>query len=120
MNGGRDLTIYPEDENGNTLRHMEAQGDDLTKPRNIDFAVVFPDGRSAEQFAEYFHDLGHEISVEETKSKPDFPWDVIVVKHMVPTHEGITDFEDLLQSVADRWRGKNDGWGCFSVPGAPQ
>jgi len=96
------LTIYPEDENGNTLRRMEAQGDDLTKPRNIDFAVVFPDGRSAEEFAEYFHELGHEISVEETKSKPDFPWDVIVVKHMVPTHEGITDFEDLLQSVADR------------------
>lgn len=27
--------IYPTDPNGDTLRHMAAQGDDLTKPRNI-------------------------------------------------------------------------------------
>jgi hypothetical protein len=114
------LTIYPEDENGDALRNMEAHGDDLTKPRNIDFTVIFADARSAEQFAEYFHDLGHKISVEETKTKPDFPWDVIVVKHMVPTYEGVADFEDILQSIADRWGGHNDGWGCFSEPGPPQ
>lgn len=114
------MTTYPEDENGDTLRGMEAQGDDLTKARNIDFTVVFSDARSAEQFAEYLHGLGHEISVEETKTKPDFPWDVTVVKHMVPTYEGITDFENVLQSAADRWGGHSDGWGCFSEPGAPQ
>jgi len=35
-------------------------------------------------------------------------WDVIVVRHMVPSHEGITNFENLLQSVAERWGGQND------------
>jgi len=35
---------YAKDENGDALRQMEAQGDDLSQPRNIDFTVVFPEG----------------------------------------------------------------------------
>ena len=46
----------------------------------------------------------------------EYPWDVTVVREMPPSHEGITDFENLLQSVADHWGGQNDGWGCFSGP----
>jgi len=34
----------------------------------------------------------------------------------VPSYNGITNFENLLQSVADGWGGHNDGWGCFSEP----
>jgi Regulator of ribonuclease activity B len=112
--------IYPSDANGDVLRRLEAQGDDLTIPRNIDFTVVFPDASSAEQFAEQFRALGHEVSVQATGVNPEFPWDVIVVQHMVPSHDGITDFETLLQSVADAWGGHNDGWGCFSEPGPAQ
>jgi regulator of RNase E activity RraB len=109
--------IYPDDDNGDVLRRMEARGDDLTKPRNIDFAVVFADANSAEQFAEHFRASGYEVSVEEdTEDNRDFPWDVVVVQHMAPSYEAITNFEDLLQSVADRWGGHNDGWGCFSQP----
>lgn len=93
---------------------MEAEGDDLTKPRNVDFNVAFPDGNSAEGFAKHFRALGHEVSVEAAESNQDLPWDVVVVKRMVPSHEAITSFENLLQSAADRWGGHNDGWGCFS------
>jgi hypothetical protein len=109
--------IYPNDDNGDVLRRMEAQGDDLTRPRNIDFTVAFADASSAEQFAEHFRALGHEVSVELTETNQDFPWDVVVVQHMVPSHDGITNFENLLQSVADGWGGHNDGWGCLSEPG---
>ncbi|HET9182932.1 MAG TPA: ribonuclease E inhibitor RraB [Candidatus Angelobacter sp.] len=110
------MTIYPDDENGNVLRDMEAHGDDLTKPRNIDFVVVFAHASLAEQFAQHFRELGYAVSVQDTETEEDFRWDVIVVKHMVPTYEGITDFENVLQSVADRWEGHNDGWGFFSEP----
>jgi hypothetical protein len=108
--------LYSEDDNGNVLRRMAAQGKDLTKARNIDFTVVFAHARSAEKFAEHFRELGYVVSIRETATEEDFPWDVIVVKHMVPTYEGITDFENLLQSVADRWNGHNDGWGWLSQP----
>jgi len=113
---GCDLKIYPNDANGDVLRRMQARGDDLARQRNIDFTVVFADASSAEQFAEYFRALGHKVSVERTETDQDFPWDVIVVQHMAPSHEGISEFENLLQSVADGWGGHNDGWGCFSVP----
>jgi hypothetical protein len=52
------LTICPDDENGDALRNIAAQGDDLTKPRDIDFTVVFAQAGSAEQFAEHFRERG--------------------------------------------------------------
>ncbi len=108
--------IYPNDDNGHALRRMEAQGDDLTRPRNIDFTVAFADASSAERFVEHFRALGHEVSVEHTETDQDFPWDVVVIQHMVPSYDGITNFEKQLQFVADGWGGHNDGWGCFSEP----
>jgi len=114
------MMLFPNDANGDVLRRMEAQGDDLSRPRNVDFTVVFAEASSAEQFAEHFRALGHEASVEANESSPDFPWDVVVVQHMVPSHDGITNFENLLQSVADGWGGHNDGWGCFSEPSSMQ
>lgn len=104
---------YPVDANGDALRRMEESGDDLTRPRNVDFTIVFPDQDSAESFANHFRALGYEASVELTETDKDHPWDVIVVKHMVPTHEGIGAFEDSLQDVATPFRGHNDGWGCL-------
>ena len=106
--------IYPNDANGDVLRRMEARGDDLTRPRNIDFTVVFAGASPAEQFAQHFRALGHEVSVRFAETDQNFPWDVLVVQHMAPSYDGICDFEDLLQAVADRWGGHNDGWGCFS------
>jgi hypothetical protein len=108
--------IYPNDADGDVLRRMEAHGDDLTRPRNIDFTVVFADASAAEQFAEHFRALGKPVSVKRSECDPEFPWDVVVIENMVPSYDGITDFEDLLQSAADRWGGHNDGWGCFSEP----
>ena len=110
------MKIYPNDANGDVLRRMEARGDDLARPRNIDFTVVFANESSAEQFAQHFRALGHKVSVEFTGTDEDFPWDVVVVQHMAPSYDGISNFEDLLQSVADGWGGHNDGWGCYSVP----
>ena len=107
---------FPDDANGDVLRRMEEKGDDLTRQRNIDFAVGFADQSSAERFAEHFRKLGHEVSVEKAGKDQSPEWDVIVVKEMVPSHEGITSFERLLQTVADYWEGKNDGWGSFSAP----
>lgn len=65
--------FFPEDDNGIVLRRMAAQGKDLTKARNIDFAVVFVDSISAEQFAEYFRALGHKVSVVGNESTEEFP-----------------------------------------------
>jgi hypothetical protein len=101
------------EENRDVILRMAASGDDLSKPRDIDFSVVFADRRSAEEFAAYFGQLGCRTSTKESGVAPDLPWDVTVVKHMLPVCEAITDFELLLQSKAYPLGGRNDGWGCF-------
>ena len=107
---------HPPDANGDALRNMESQGDDLSRPRDIDFTVVFPDENSAQQFAHHFRALGYKVSAELTNTAEGFPWDVLVVKHMAASHQEIGAFEDELQRVADNFGGHNDGWGCFSEP----
>ena len=41
--------------------------------------------------------------------------EVCVVRHMVPTHAGITAFESQLAAMAQRHDGEADGWGCEQV-----
>ena len=105
---------YPADATGDALQRMEAAGDDLTCPRGVEFTVVFPNENAAKQFADHVSALGHTASAELTGTVEDFPWDVIVVKHMVPSHEEIGAVEDSLQQAADIFGGRNDGWGCLS------
>ena len=108
--------IYPNDANGDALKRMEAQGDDLSLPREIEFTVVFPSEESATQFAREISAQGYEASREFSETVEGFPWDVIVVKYMAPSHSEIERFEANLQEAAYRLGGHNDGWGCFSEP----
>lgn len=110
------LRHSPNDENGDVLRRMHENGDDLTKPRDIDFTVVFPSQYSAEEFADHFRRLGHNVSVGETRCVPELPWDVVVVNHMTPSHNQITQFENTLETLATTLGGRNDGWGCVEQP----
>lgn len=107
---------FPSDANGDALRRMKDQGDDLTLPRRIEYTVVFPNQNSALSFAQYIGTLGYDVSLDFSETVEGLPWEVIVVKHMVPSHDGIREFEIVLQTAADPLEGRNDGWGCFSEP----
>ena len=109
--------IHPNDDNGDVLRRMEAKGDSLSRPRNIDFTVVFREKDGAERFAEHFRAQGYKVSIERAGTREEFPWDVLVVKHMTPSHQEIGDFEASLQELADTLGGHNDGWGCITQQG---
>jgi hypothetical protein len=115
-NGSKGLTTleFPTDDNGDALRRMQASGDDLSLPRNVDFTVVFAKETKARRFAKHFHDLGYQASVELTRTAESLPWDVVIIKNMIPAHSEIGRFEDELQAAAEPLGGKNDGWGCFS------
>ena len=107
---------FPDDENGEVLRRMHDSGDDLSKPRDIDFTVVLPSEGAAKSFSKHFVAAGYEVKVEKADTVPELPWDVVVVKHMLPEHAGITAFEEELQGMAEPLGGRNDGWGCFEQP----
>ncbi|HEX8810644.1 MAG TPA: ribonuclease E inhibitor RraB, partial [Terracidiphilus sp.] len=60
---------FPQDANGDVLRRLQSHGDDLTKPRDIDFTVVFPDESAAQSFADDVRKLGYKVDVEHADVK---------------------------------------------------
>ncbi len=107
------MQLFPLDENGDVLRRMVENGDNLTLSRDIDFVVVLPDNGAASQFAAAICGLGFKATVSYAGTVPSLPWEVTVVRHMLPTHEGITQFEQSLAREAAAVGGRNDGWGCL-------
>jgi len=105
---------FPNDENGDVLRRLVSSGDDLSKPRDIDFVVVFREEDSAQAFADQIRQLGYQVVVVRTDTAKGLPWDARVVRHMVPDHAAITGFEEQLEALAAPLGGRNDGWGCLS------
>jgi hypothetical protein len=103
---------FPDDENGEVLSRMAASGDDLTKPRDIDYFFVFPDKKSADAFAA---DVRRELTLEAESEEADGSWDSTVTKNMVPTHDAITKLEAALVRVATKHGGRAEGWGCPQV-----
>lgn len=111
------MTDFPDDENGETLRDMQADGDDLSLPRDIDFAVVF----DSEAMARAFYDAmaGGDCHLEigpYTDDDGQAKWDVTVTWFMLPDHAEITGIENTLAALAAPMGGRNDGWGCFPQP----
>ena len=96
---------FPDDENGDVLRRMQDGGDDFTKPRDIDFSVVFPSESSAGAFADHFRLTGLKAAIQEWEAERELPWDVTVTRHMLPTHAGITGFEETLGRSGRSFRG---------------
>jgi Regulator of ribonuclease activity B len=109
--------IHPNDSTGDALRRLESEGDDLSRPRDIDFNVVFPNESRAGEFAAHFRKMGYKASIRHAQVREQHPWEVLVVKYMPPSHSGISDFERELEKVARPLDGYNDGWGCFPESG---
>jgi hypothetical protein len=75
-----------------------------------------PGEDAAMLFSAHFTNAGYRVKVDEAGTVPELPWDVVVVKRMIPSHAGITEFENELEAIAAPLRGRNDGWGCFEQP----
>ena len=107
----------PDDENGDVLRRMVARGDDLSRPRIVDFTQVFPTEVAARAFATKAEAEGLFAVVEMTETADDLPWDVVVEHALAPSHAAVTALELRLAEMAESFGGRADGWGCESVIG---
>lgn len=103
---------FPDDENGDVLRQMAEQGDNLEIPREIDFSVIFPTEEAALKFAVVLLRNGQKVSFSEYEEHDELPWQVQAHAYMVPSHENISGYEGLLGEEAAPFAGQNDGWGC--------
>lgn len=106
----------PDDMNGDVLRRMIADGDNLSVPREIDFSILFPDEKSAIRFARAVGGKFDRIKILLLDSAMrGFDWDVTASRVMLPDHTEITEIEMFLENVITPLGGENDGWGCFQV-----
>ncbi|HXI84784.1 MAG TPA: ribonuclease E inhibitor RraB [Verrucomicrobiae bacterium] len=54
---------FPNDANGAVLRRMFDGGDDLSKPRMLDFCFIFPERHQALAFAELVNEREFEVRI---------------------------------------------------------
>lgn len=111
-NRGRDLSLFPGDENGDVLWQMQKRGDNLSKKRAINFAFLFPTEQNAKAFQLRAEALGFLVDVSYFDEKSS--WDVECSIELAPTHMAISRVERELSSLASFERGTPDGWGCMS------
>jgi hypothetical protein len=105
------MSLY--DENAEVLRNMAAAGDDLARPRPMDFNHLFPTREGAIAFARRA-DVEGLTPVVRPYDKPGFPFDVTVTTRAVtPTCAFITATEQRLAAIAAEFEGCPDGWGCL-------
>lgn len=116
----RDYREFPDDDNGNVLWHMRSKGDSLTKPREIDFSVIFPSEDAAIEFSVTCLRSEFKVGYHETEQKHEdgLDWEVIVYAHAVPTHADIAMLEDALGKRAALLGGRTSGWSARFVPSA--
>lgn len=104
---------FPSDENGDVFRRMVRDGDDLTKPRVIDFCHIFTERKQALAFAEEIDDRDLKVCISYYEAQD--MWQVIVKRHMIPTYRDVTSLELSLAAKAESLGGEPDGWGCMIV-----
>jgi hypothetical protein len=104
---------FPDDANGDVLRQMYEEGDDLLKPRRMDFCFVFPQRTQALEFAAIVDEQDMEVCISYYEERE--MWQVIVQRMMVPTHSAITSLEMDLTHRAKVVGGEPDGWGGMIV-----
>lgn len=115
-----DMSQFPDDENGDVLRRMAAQGIDLSSPRIIDFEHCFPNEEAARRFLAAIEGTVLEAKIFGPDSGDAAEWEVQCRERMVPTHSAITDTEHRLAGIAASFGGYSDGWGSMSNPdGSP-
>lgn len=103
--------MLPDDENGDVLRAMLDDGDDLTLARDVAFLSVFATQAQAEAFAAQAGAL-EGLRVEAPEVDDEGIWQVAAIRHMPAAHAAITALENELATLAQAHGGYPDGWSC--------
>ncbi|MGY3264066.1 ribonuclease E inhibitor RraB [Lysobacter sp. HA35] len=110
------LAMIPDDENGDVLRAMVEDGDDLTIPREIDFHLVFGEESAARAFTDAANQLP-DLLLTAPAIDDEGIWQVTASRHMAAKHADITKLERDLTVLAESFGGYPDGWECSRAAG---
>jgi regulator of RNase E activity RraB len=110
-NGEKVEPTFPNDADGDALRRVAADGNDLTKPMTIDFTVVVPDEASATSVARAARSAGYETAIDLDEESDESI--CVCTKLMLATYDNVLRAQEELQELAAPYGGEVDGWGTF-------
>ncbi len=107
---------YPDDETGQILAEMAAEGIDLSQPMQIDFYAAFEFKDAAEAVLPKVKqlDLSGEQFSQVKIQKPELGGGVELVASLtiLPTHQRISEIDDAFTECVEGNKGYSDGWGA--------
>ena len=113
---------YPDDLDGEVLRMIAEDGNDMTQPMDVEFHVAAATEEDAETIADAAEKLGYETFVdyddgsddeEELEEEVTEPWTCTCRKNMLLEYDAIMSAQAELDAIARPLGGCADGWGTF-------
>jgi hypothetical protein len=103
---------YPDDTTGRVLALMAEHGFHMDRPMEINFHVVAPTERAAEEMAEEARARGHRAEVYDSP-KCRLPWTCECTVVMVPTYHDVIAAENEFDAIGRQFGGFGDGFGSL-------
>jgi hypothetical protein len=104
-------TQYPNDADGEALRRLEEEGNDMNAPMVVEFPVVVRNEADAERVAILLEERGLEAEIWQTDVEDC--WDVVCSVEMIPTYDKIVKMQHDLTEWCKPHGGVCDSWGSF-------
>jgi regulator of RNase E activity RraB len=104
---------YPDDSDGHALQRVANDGNDMERPMDVDFPVVFADQTIAERFAAIAQKYGYETKLWQHEEEDAGDWDVVCVRRMILTYDAVLAVQSELNELSGPLGGYSDGWGTF-------
>jgi hypothetical protein len=101
----------PHDADGDALRRLLADGSDLSKAMEIDFAMDIQNQKMGQALAEVASRIGFCTRVKQDEVTGR--WTCYCTRTLIPTYDEIIGIQNLLEVVGRPFNAKPDGWGSF-------
>lgn len=112
---------YPDDIDGEVLKVIAEDGNDMSQPMDVDFHVAAPTEEVAEKIAAAADELGYGTFVEfddgddfdDPEEEITEPWTCTCQKTMLLTYSAVMAAQEELDKIARPLGGYADGWGTM-------
>ncbi len=112
---------FPDDLDGEVLRMIADDGNDMTQPMDVEFHVATATEEDADKIANAAEKLGYDIDVnfddgsedDEVEDEITEPWTCSCRKTMLLEYDAIMAAQAELDELARPLGGYADGWGTF-------
>lgn len=111
---------FPKDIDGEVIRYIAEDGNDLSKPMDVDFHVAAPTEDIAEKIADEAEKLGYAVwvefddgSEEELEEPVTEPWTCTCQKKMLLEYDAVIEAQKELDELSKPHGGYSDGWGTM-------